>query len=91
MSDTKIKAAIFDLDGTLLDTSVGVLSSVKKMIEHFGLHNLTEEELQTFIGPPINKHLEKIYGLSEDKAMEAMNYFREEYPKGDILKAEHYD
>ena len=91
MCDKNIKAAIFDLDGTLLDTSVGVLSSVKKMIEHFGLHNLTEEELQTFIGPPINKHLEKIYGLSEDKAMEAMNYFREEYPKGDIFKAEHYD
>ena len=32
----KIKAVLFDLDGTLLDTSPGVLSSVKYTIEKMG-------------------------------------------------------
>ena len=86
-----IRSIIFDLDGTLLDTSVGVLSSVQKMIEHFGLHNLDDDDMRSFIGPPINKNLERLYGMAPDKAMEAMSYFREEYPKGDIFRAEHYD
>ncbi|SEQ07698.1 phosphoglycolate phosphatase [Lachnospiraceae bacterium NE2001] len=86
-----IRSIIFDLDGTLLDTSVGVLSSVQKMIEHFGLHNLDDDDMRSFIGPPINKNLERLYGMAPDKAMEAMSYFREEYPKGDIFRAEHYE
>ena len=61
------------------------------MIEHFGLHNLDDDDMRSFIGPPINKNLERLYGMAPDKAMEAMSYFREEYPKGDIFRAEHYD
>ena len=86
-----IKSVIFDLDGTLLDTSTGVLSSVKKTIEKFGFRELSEEELLTFIGPPINKQLQKVFNLPTGDAMAAMVYFRDVYPRGDIYKAEHYD
>ncbi len=86
-----IKSVIFDLDGTLLDTSIGVLSSVQKTIEKFGLRELSEEELLTFIGPPINKQLQRVFNLPTGDAMAAMVYFRDVYPRGDIYKAEHYD
>ena len=39
----KIKAVLFDLDGTLLDTSPGVLSSVKYTIEKMGFQSLSED------------------------------------------------
>ena len=74
-----IKSVIFDLDGTLLDTSEGVICSVKKMIEHFGYEELTNEELETFIGPPISKSVSRIYGVSDDEALEAMKFFRKQY------------
>lgn len=51
----KIKAVLFDLDGTLLDTSPGVLSSVKYTIEKMGFQSLSEDALEEFIGPPIRK------------------------------------
>ena len=55
----QFKVAVFDLDGTLLDTSVGVLASVKYTIEKFGFAPLNDEQLSSFIGPPIHllKHM----------------------------------
>ena len=74
-----IKSVIFDLDGTLLDTSEGIISSVEKMIDHFGYKKLTRAELETFIGPPISKSVIRIYGLSDEEALEAMKYYRVVY------------
>ena len=86
-----VKSVVFDLDGTLLDTSTGVISSVKKLIKKYGYRELTRAELETFIGPPISKSVERVFGVSPEEAMEAMQYFREEYPREDIYKADHYD
>ena len=77
-----IKSVIFDLDGTLLDTSEGVISSVLKMIKHYGYHDLTRAELESFIGPPISKSLVRLYGVSDEEGLEAMLYFRKLYTKG---------
>lgn len=88
--DKKIKSVIFDLDGTLLDTSEGVICSVRKVIEHYGYRDLTEEEFRSFIGPPLKQHLGKIFDLSEEDSIEAMNYFRGEYIKEDIYHASIY-
>ena len=86
-----IKSVIFDLDGTLLDTSTGVISSVKKTIEHYGFKELDREQLESFIGPPISKNMVRIYGVSEEEGVKIMQYFREIYTKGDIYRAEHYE
>lgn len=92
-----IKSVIFDLDGTLLDTSEGVISSVEKMIDHYGFRKLSREELETFIGPPISKSVIRHYGLDDEKALEAMKYFRKEYisenpggEKADLFKGSVY-
>ena len=73
------KTWIFDLDGTLLDTSEGVISSVEKTIEHFGYEELTKDVMSTFIGPPISKSMVRIYGVCEDEGLEAMIDFRKAY------------
>ena len=41
---------VFDVDGTLLDTSEGVLASVKYTIKEHNLPEIDEEVLKTFIG-----------------------------------------
>lgn len=45
------KGIIFDLDGTLLDTSEGVLASIRHTIKTMNYRELPLETLLTFIGP----------------------------------------
>ncbi len=87
----KYKAIIFDLDGTLLDTCEGVLTSVKDTIKHFGFRELSQEELMTFNGPPMKRSLIKHFNLDNDKADEATEYFREQYRTVNLFKAKRYD
>lgn len=83
--------AVFDVDGTLLDTTEGVLSSVKYTIDHFGFEPLSEQKLKKFIGPPIQNSFAHAYGLSGDILQEIAGVFRERYKDEDLLKAKPYD
>lgn len=86
-----MKVIIFDLDGTLLDTSEGVIQSVKYTIHALGYDPLPEDMYRTFIGPPIHHRMMQIYGISEEQAREAMHTFRNHYPERDLYLAAHYD
>ena len=43
-----IKSVLFDLEGTLLDTSEGIINSVKYTIRCLGLRNLSDKVLSCF-------------------------------------------
>lgn len=82
---------IFDVDGTLLDTTEGVLASVKYTIQKFGFEMLPEEKLKKFIGPPIQNSFAKAYNLDEDVLQEIATVFRNRYKDFDLLKAKPYE
>lgn len=82
---------IFDVDGTLLDTSEGIKSSVKYTVEKHGLSSLSDEVMDTFIGPPIQDSFAKIYGLNGGILQELATTFRNRYKDYDLLKAKPYD
>lgn len=90
MGRAKYRLVIWDVDGTMLDTSVGLLSSVKYMIEKCGYKMLSEEVLKTFVGPRIQDSLERVYGLRGRELEHAAKVFREHYKEGDVYKAEVY-
>jgi phosphoglycolate phosphatase len=81
---------IFDLDGTLLDTTKGILASVKHAIEQLGLPQLSDKELLTFIGPPIQESFSKCYNLPEDLLKKATGLFRDTYSNENLFQAEPY-
>lgn len=85
------KGIIFDLDGTLLDTSEGVLASIRHTIKTMNYRELPLETLLTFIGPPVKHSLIKHYGLTDQEAEEATEVFRQQYKDEDLLKARPYD
>lgn len=91
MPDKKYKLIIFDLDGTLLDTTEGVIRSVKETVDYYGLEQLTEEQYMAFNGPPMKKSLMRWFGLDEKKADEATEFYRSRYKNGNYVYAEEYE
>ena len=77
--------AIFDLDGTLLDTTEGVLSSVHYTIETMGFAPLDDSVISTFIGPPIQDSFANAYGLEGPILQEIATVFRNRYSQTDYL------
>ena len=82
---------IFDLDGTLLDTSEGITESAAYAVKAMGFSELTYEELLSFIGPPVQASFMRLYGCSEDIAQKATDIFREYYKDHGLLKAKPYN
>ena len=76
-SKNKYKAVIFDLDGTLVDTSEGILISVEETIEHFGYALLNNEDLMSFMGGSIYDSFHKFFPDTDSSLM--ASYFRKRY------------
>lgn len=79
------KYALFDLDGTLMDTSKGIVAAIAYTMKKYGKNVPDESELITLIGPPMQKSFQKLYGLSDEKAMEMANVFRDVYKTDEFL------
>lgn len=68
---------LFDLDGTLLDTSPGIFNSVRYAESQMGLSTIPDARLREFVGPPPKSMYQRIYGLTEDQAFLAAQKHRE--------------
>ena len=86
----KYDLVIFDLDGTLLDTSEGIFGSVRYAEQKLGLLSAAEEQLKVFLGPPPKEMYQKVYQLDEKTALEATQYHREYGREKAIYQAKVY-
>ena len=75
----KIKAVLFDLDGTIIDSSEGITKSFQYALKQYGIECEDLEDLKRIIGPPLFMSFENLYGFSHEKAIEAVEVFRERY------------
>ncbi len=75
----KYKYIIFDLDGTLSDSKEGITKSVQYALEKVGIIEENLEDLEHFVGPPMLEEYINAYGMSKDKALETLGYYRERY------------
>lgn len=86
-----IKAVLFDLDGTLLDTSEGIKHSVRYTLSAMGYNTLPEETILQFVGPPIQNSLMMYCGVSSEEAQKGANVFRNYYKTNALFEASLYD
>lgn len=86
-----IKAVLFDLDGTLLDTSEGIKHSVRYTLSKMGYNELPEDTILKFVGPPIQNSLMTFCGVDEEEAQRGANVFRDFYKTEALYEASLYD
>lgn len=78
MCDKKKKTTLFfDLDGTLTDPMMGITKSVQYALKKSGVIEEDLWNLTKFIGPPLMDSFQRYYGFSEEKARQAVLYYRE--------------
>ena len=79
--DRKIKAVIFDLDGTLLDTLTDLYLSVNATMEHFGYPSHSKEDVCRFVGNGVAMLIERALPNGKDNTDfdAALGYFKEYY------------
>ena len=85
------KYYFFDLDGTLTDPGIGITNSVMHALKAYGISVEDRSTLYSFIGPPLKDSFMKYYGFSEDKASEAISYYREYFSTRGLFENEMYE
>lgn len=70
---------LFDLDGTLTDSSEGITKSVQYGLESIGIQVEDLKELLCFIGPPLEYSFREFYHLDEERMKTAVTKYRERY------------
>lgn len=85
-----IESVLFDLDGTLLNTTDGVLESAIYAAKTLGYQELPYEIMRSFVGPPIQLSFMKWYNCNIEEAQNAANLFRKYYKDNSLFKAELY-
>ncbi|TKZ36089.1 HAD-IA family hydrolase [Brachyspira catarrhinii] len=87
----KYENILFDLDGTITDSAIGIINGViygiKKINE---IHNLnieipSKDILRKFIGPPLDISFMKYCHKDENLANEFIKYYRKDYNENDGL------
>lgn len=82
---------LFDLDGTIIDSGKGVLNAVKYALRHYGDLIPEMNELRKFMGPPLKESFMEVCGYDAQKAVEAIDIYREYYRETGIHENEVYE
>ena len=82
---------LFDLDGTLTNSELGITNSVAYALKKFDIEVKDKKELAIFSGPPLRPSFESFYGFSEEKSLQAVEYYREYFSEKGLYENEVYE
>ena len=82
-----VKAAIFDFDGTLADSSPGIFATAIYTMKELGFSGeYTNEQLRKFVGPPLRDCFRIAFGLDESLLDDAVAIYRREYQREGMFR-----
>lgn len=77
----KYKYILFDMDGTITDSYEAVTKSFIYALEFYGVTDYDNSKLRLILGPPLRESFEKLFGFEGEKALAAVEKYRERYKK----------
>jgi phosphoglycolate phosphatase len=82
--------ALFDLDGTIINSQIGITKSVQYSLQSFGIIVDEPSTLVHFVGPPLHLSFQKYYGFDDSESRRAVEKYREYYREIGIFESEIY-
>lgn len=86
----KYDVILFDLDGTLTDSSPGIMNSIVYALKKYNISVKNTDDLRKFLGPPLHESFRDFYGFDDEKSMEAVGFYREYFSTKGLLENEVY-
>lgn len=68
---------LFDLDGTLTDSSQGIINAIVYALKKMGVNDYDMSLLKKFLGPPLHESFEKFFHFDKKESLQAVEYYRE--------------
>ena len=75
----KYDAVLWDLDGTLTESEPGIVNSVKYALEKMGAPEASDDQLRSFIGPPLYESFVRVGMFGDEDAKKAVELYRERF------------
>lgn len=73
------RVVLFDLDGTLTDSALGITSCIRYALESMGEECPPDEHLRQHLGPPLAVTFGEHFGMDEAGTRTAIERYRERY------------
>ena len=83
---TSISAIFFDLDGTLVDSSIGIHNAFSSTFKELGVPCPDAKTIRSFMGPPLESSFDTC--LPKEKISEAVQTYRSYYKEKGIYEAQ---
>ena len=87
----KYQYCFLDLDGTVIDSSPGITQSVQYALRKSGITPPPAEELLGFIGPALSWSFAHFFGMDNEAAHRAVDFYRENYRAGGMFECRVYE
>ena len=85
------KYILFDFDGTLFDSQIGIKKAIKFALAIEDIYDITDEVLESFIGPPLHKSFSEHFGFKEDKIEVLITNLRKYYSEKGYQETQLYE
>lgn len=69
-------AVLWDMDGTIVDASTGIMRRLEATLAHYKLPAPRHDELSHWIGPPLKESFRDNLNLTAEQATEAVSFYR---------------
>lgn len=88
---SRYKLIIFDLDGTIADTSPGILNSIRYTQKKMNLPEISLEKMYSHVGPPMEESYHNNFGLEGEALKQAVAFHKEYAVKNGYRELVLYD